>query len=58
MPIVIGRHKNIPRNERFCNLCNKNQIGDEFHYLFQCGFFLEERKKPYKTLLLEIPKHF
>ena len=27
-----------------CNLCYTNSIGDEFHYLFQCNFFNNERK--------------
>ena len=58
MPIVTGRHKNILRNERFCNLCNKNQIGDEFHYLFQCGFFLEEWKNHIKRYYWKYPNTF
>ena len=55
MPIVTGRHKNIPRNERFCTLCDKNQIGDEVHCLFQCGFFVEERKKHMKRYYWKYP---
>ena len=57
MPIVTGRHKNIPRNERFCNLCNKNQIGDSIIF-FNVVSSLKNEKTHYKTLLLEIPKHF
>ena len=26
---------NIDRNERYCILCNINEIGDEFHILFE-----------------------
>ena len=31
LPIETGRHKNIPREERFCTLCNSRKIGDEQH---------------------------
>ncbi len=28
-----------------CTLCNTNELGDEFHYLFKCTNFTDERKK-------------
>jgi hypothetical protein len=30
-------------NVEICNLCNLNLIGDEFHYLFVCSAFKDER---------------
>ena len=45
LPIVVGRYGHIPRNERYCTLCNENKIGDEFHFLFQCKHFEIQRKK-------------
>lgn len=42
-PIETGRWNNIDLNERKCNLCEKNIIGDEFHYLLECPFFKNER---------------
>ena len=30
---------NIERNERICQLCNKYELGDEFHYLFCFDLF-------------------
>ena len=36
LPIETGRWGHIPRSERKCKLCNSNDIGDEFHYLFKC----------------------
>ena len=36
-PIETGRWYNIPREERFCHLCNINLIGDEYHFLFCCS---------------------
>ena len=47
LPSESGRYKKIPRVER---LCNRSEIGDEFHYLLKCahsslshirGIFLE-----------------
>ena len=39
MPIVSGRHNDIPVDDRKCNLCDLNdhfnKIGDEFHYFIQ-----------------------
>ena len=36
LPIEIGRWNNIWGEERKCNLCNTNDLGDEFHYMFSC----------------------
>ena len=35
LPIETGRWFNIERNERYCTLCNRNEIQDEFHILFR-----------------------
>ena len=45
LPGVIGRHKNVELEERYCKLCEKNDVGDEFHYLLECPVFKEERLK-------------
>jgi hypothetical protein len=44
-PIEVGRHNNIERNLRFCNLCNKKNLGDKYHYLFVCDHFKQIRRK-------------
>ena len=31
LPIESGRYEKIPRVERLCSLCNRSEIGDEFH---------------------------
>ena len=49
MPIVNGRYSNIPVDERICNICPTNEVGDEFHYLFKCSYFYEDRKKYVKN---------
>ena len=45
LPIVEGRYTNIPVYERTCTLCTTDDIGDEFHYLFNCTFFHAQRVK-------------
>ena len=45
LPIIAGRYGNIDRDDRMCTLCTKNDVGDEFHYIFVCEHFREERKK-------------
>lgn len=30
------RYVNVPRQNRTCHMCNSNQLGDEFHFLFNC----------------------
>ena len=50
LPVEVGRWEGIPYTERKCTLCEKNDIGDEFHYLLICPTFDTERKtliKPY-----------
>lgn len=42
LPIELGRWRNIPVSERKCHLCRMD-VGDEFHYLFNCNYFCEER---------------
>lgn len=44
LPIERGRFWGIERDDRICDICNKNQLGDEYHYLFNCTFFNNERK--------------
>ena len=45
LPVEKGRLYNIERRLRTCDLCHLNVLGDEFHYIFVCAFFKNERKK-------------
>ena len=45
LPVERGRWENVDRSQKFCNLCTGNMLGDEFHYLLECKYFIEERKK-------------
>ena len=36
LPVETGRWNNTERHERKCTLCNDNELGDEYHYIFVC----------------------
>ena len=55
IPIVAGRYNNIDFDNWLCNLCNREEIGDEFHYIMICPFFNEERKKHLNSSYWRIP---
>ena len=37
--------QNILRKNRKCKLCNRSQIGDEYHYIYECNYFNQKRKQ-------------
>lgn len=37
LEIEKGRHKNIPRTERICKLCDKGEVESEQHFLLKCN---------------------
>ena len=45
IPIVQGRYKGIDRDRRVCHLCPSPNLGDEFHYIFECPSFSKDRSK-------------
>ena len=44
LPVEKGRWENIERSQRVCTICNRNALGNEFHYLFECDAFEDSRK--------------
>jgi hypothetical protein len=36
--IEYGRHRNIERQNRLCELCDKLTIADEFHFVLECTY--------------------
>ena len=56
--VLHGRYSNIPRNMRFCNLCNLQSLGDEFHYLFECPFFANDKNLFLKRYFIRRPNTF
>ena len=45
LPIEIGRCQNINRDNRVCNWCEGRELGDEFHYFFECTEFIQDRAR-------------
>ena len=47
IPVVILGYRNRyqPYEERMCSMCNRNEIGDEYHYILQCPIFQSHRRK-------------
>ena len=46
---MLNNHINLFSSDKFSkflfiDLCNLCELGDEFHYLFKCTFFSDERK--------------
>ena len=56
LQIEKGRYLNIPQNERYCKLCNSNQIEDESHFLLNCKSF-ENQRIVFDNKLLNIIEH-
>ena len=36
LAVELGRYSNVLRCQRFCNICNVDTLGDEFHFIFEC----------------------
>ena len=45
LEIEIGRHNGIQQQNRKCKACNMNEIGDEYHFIFECPAYADLRKK-------------
>ena len=61
LPIIVGRHSNIVRHERFCTLCSspdRQSLGDEYHYVMECSYFSLERQKFLKPHYYTKPSMF
>ena len=43
LPVNNSRYHASLYNEMICPLCLSSNLGDEFHYLFECPFFQKER---------------
>ena len=42
------------RDDQICKTCGLNRLGDEYHYLFECTYFEEQRRM---YLPRDLPRH-
>ena len=47
--IEVGRFRNIPVQNRICQLCNRS-IEDEYHLVMECPFYVELRQVLYNNV--------
>ena len=45
LAIELGRHLNIPKEERYCNFCQQGKIGNKYHFLLECNALVIIRRK-------------
>ncbi len=46
LAVEKGRYNNIERHRRYCDICNENVLGDEFHTLMECrNSYIKEFRK-------------
>ena len=47
LPCTLGRvdRYNVTEDINKCTICDSNKIGDEYHYLFECDYFKNDRIK-------------
>ena len=46
-----GRLRKLTVNERLCQICNSNNVENEFHFLFHCDKFKSERENFYSLCI-------
>ena len=57
-PVETLRYKKLPRSERLCKICNKQQIGDEEHYLINCNnHYMREERETYLIIEYNMLMH-
>ena len=53
LPIETGRWRNIERGNRYCNLCNCQKLGDEYHYVLECSSLHDKCKQLLPTYFMK-----
>ena len=51
-------YKHADTYDTKCKICDKNEIGDEFHYLFICPVFQEDRNRLIKEYYRKFPSMY
>ena len=45
LPVSYDRFKPCDASKKLCPLCDDDVLGDEYHYIFNCKYFQEERSQ-------------
>ena len=48
LQIELGRHRNIPLEDRICEFCDLNKIEDELHFIIECPLYCDLRSVLFK----------
>ena len=57
LEIEINRKHKIPREERFCKLCETGEVENEVHFILNCPI-LSQCREPFLNMLTLKNKHF
>ena len=49
LEVELGRYRNIPRNDRKCQICNK--LDDEYHFFLDCNINTLLRNQLFNKIL-------
>ena len=58
LPVEVGRWQRIEYDQRICNLCNSNNIGDEYHFLLECESLQAIRSKYIPQYYWKYPNNY
>ncbi len=58
MNLEVGRFKNIPEDERLCELCELNEVESESHFLLYCPLHDELRTPLFTEMSVKNPEIF
>ena len=56
--IETGRFYNIERHHRLCNMCDKQEVEDEYHFILECDKYNDIKCKYLKSYYYERPSTF
>ena len=52
--IETGRFQNKKLEDRVCNICNTGAVESEYHFLFYCEFYSEQRNQFFEELHFQL----
>ena len=55
LEIEVGRHKNIPKEKRFCPFCLQ-KVEDEIHFMLECTCYTHLRNTTWEGLIGDLPE--